>query len=111
MTAEVNNVADANAADIVDARREIVAELRGVLHRLVDELPGIELHTARRYLEYLRNVGNDPVYRAFMEAPLDDEPLTPEDIEAIREGEAEIARGDTVAWEDVEARLFGDRPS
>jgi hypothetical protein len=33
------------------------------LYRLVDELPESEPHAAKRYLEYLRNMG-DPVLRA-----------------------------------------------
>ena len=42
------------------------------LHRLVDELPKKELPVAKRYLEYLRNMG-DPFLRTLMEAPEDDE--------------------------------------
>ena len=48
------------------------------LHRLVDELPKKELPVAKRYLEYLRNMG-DPVLRSFMEAPEDDEEETEEE--------------------------------
>ncbi|MBI4493212.1 MAG: hypothetical protein HY690_10520 [Chloroflexi bacterium] len=66
------------------------------LHRLVDELPDGELHAAERFLEYLRNVGSDPVLRAFMAAPLDDEPLTDDEAAAICEAEEEIARGEVV---------------
>jgi hypothetical protein len=43
------------------------------LYRLVDELPESELHTAKRFLEYLRNMG-DPVLGAMLKAPEDDEP-------------------------------------
>lgn len=78
---------------------------KAALHRLVDELPAHELRAAERFLEYLRNVGTDPVLRAFMEAPLDDEPLTAEEEEAIREGEEDIACGDAAPWEEVRARL------
>ena len=52
------------------------------LHRLVDELPEEELHGAKRYLEYLRNMG-DPVLRALREAPIDDEPSSPEERTAL----------------------------
>jgi len=76
---------------------------REAVHRLVDELPDTLLPEIERYLAALRD---DPVLRAFMEAPEDDEPLTPEEIAAIEEGKAEIARGEGIPWETVEARLF-----
>lgn len=76
-----------------------------VLHRLVDELPEAEHHSARRFLEYLRNMG-DPVYRAYMEVPLDDEPLTPEEEVAIREGRAAYEAGETRPWEEVRDELL-----
>ncbi len=76
---------------------------REAVHRLVDELPDTLLPEIERYLAALRD---DPVLRAFMEAPEDDEPLTPEEIAAIEEGKAEIARREGIPWETVEARLF-----
>jgi len=75
------------------------------IHRLVDELPDEELHAALRYLEYLRDMARDPVLRAFLEAPLDDEPLTPEDEAAIREGREELARGEGIPLEELVERL------
>jgi hypothetical protein len=76
------------------------------LHRLVEELPECELHTAKRFLVYLRAVSTDPVLRAFLEAPEDDEPVTAEEETAIEEARAEMARGEGIPWEVVEARLF-----
>jgi hypothetical protein len=82
------------------------------LHRLVDQVPPSDLHAARRYLEYLRDraaglpaTAEDPVLRAFTEAPLDDEALSPEDIAAIDEGQAAAAAGDVRPLEDY----LGDR--
>ena len=75
------------------------------VHQLVDELPERDLHTAKRFLEYLRNC-SDPVLRAFLEAPLDDEPLTPEEAAAIREGHEELARGEGIPWEVARQRLL-----
>lgn len=60
------------------------------LHRLVDELPQGELGAARRYLEYLRNMG-DPVLRGLMQAPLDDEPQEDWERSAVTEAYADIA--------------------
>ena len=76
------------------------------LHQLIDDLPESVLPEAERFLESLR-AGDDPLLRALLEAPEDDEPLTPEDIAAIEEGKAEIARGEGIPWEVVRAQLFG----
>lgn len=75
------------------------------LHRLVDELPQSELHAARRFLEYLRNMRSDPVLRALMEAPEDDEPETPEERAAVREAWQEYLRGQARSWEKVRKEL------
>ena len=77
---------------------------KDVLHRLIDELPDSELETARRLLEPLR-AGDDPVLRAFLTAPDDDEPLTPEEIAEIEAARQEVARGDVVSWDEVKKRL------
>ena len=85
------------------------------LYRLVDALPEGETHAARRFLEYLRDAsrtgvadGDDPVMQAFMAAPEDDEPLTPAEEAAIREGEEALARGEVRPWEEIRAELLGD---
>ena len=70
------------------------------LHRLVDELPKKELPVAKRYLEYLRNMG-DPVLRTFMEAPEDDE----EETAMIEEARQEYLRGEARPWEEVREEL------
>jgi len=76
------------------------------LYQLIDELPEAELHTAERFLQYLRDKARDPLLRAFMEAPEDDEPLTEEDLRAIAEAEEELARGEGIPWEEVRKRLL-----
>jgi hypothetical protein len=76
------------------------------LHELIEELPESSVPAAGRYLESLRQASDDPVLLAFMEAPEDDEPLTPEDIAAIEEANAEIERGELIPWEEIKARLF-----
>lgn len=70
------------------------------LHRLVDELPKKELHSAKRYLEYLRNMG-DPVLKALMEAPEDDEEETEEERAAVAEAYKDLAAGKVISLEDV----------
>jgi predicted transcriptional regulator len=73
---------------------------RETLHTLVDDLPEAELSAARRFLEYLRRQA-DPLRSILDAAPLDDEPVTDEDLAAIREGLAEKARGEVVSHEEV----------
>jgi|TARA_B100000378_G_scaffold165293_1_gene133083 hypothetical protein len=73
------------------------------LHRLVDELPKKELPVAKRYLEYLRNMG-DPVLRSFMEAPEDDE----EETAMIEEARQEYLRGEARPWEEVREELASE---
>ena len=70
---------------------------RESLYRLIDALPECMWCEAERYLTGLNT--EDPVLRAFLLAPLDDEPLTPAEELAIAEGEAEIARGESIPWE------------
>ena len=77
---------------------------RDLVHHLIDELPDALLEEAARRLTDLRD---DRFLRAFLEAPEDDEPLTEEDIAAIEEGKAAIARGETSPLEDVARRVLG----
>jgi hypothetical protein len=60
---------------------------RAELHRLLDRIPPGEVATAKRFLESLA----DPVARALREAPLDDEPETPEEIAAVNAALADPA--------------------
>jgi hypothetical protein len=74
---------------------------RDDLRSLLDAIPDDRLPAARDALEQL----TDPVLLAFLNAPDDDEPLTDEDLAAIAEGRADIARGDTLPLADVLAEL------
>ena len=75
------------------------------LHRLVDELPENESHAAKRFLEYLRNMG-DPVLRAMLEAPEDDEPETEEERAAVAEAQEDFKAGRVVSHQELK-REFG----
>lgn len=82
---------------------------RDALRRLVDELPERELEAAARFLEYLRDSEpEDPFEHSLAEAPEDDEPLTPEDEEHIRQGLEEYRRGAGRPWEKVRKELAGE---
>lgn len=80
------------------------AKAKERLHRLVDQIPEGEVHTAERFLEYLANAG-DPVWRALMNAPEDDEPLSAEDREALEEGRRALAEGHVISDEELRAEL------
>lgn len=78
------------------------------LHRLVDTLPEGELHTAERFLEYLRDVPDaaDPVLWAHLHAPIDDEPDNDDVDGGLTEARAEMWAGKAVPHEEVK-RMFG----
>jgi hypothetical protein len=70
---------------------------RAEIHQIVDSLPEGQLAAAAPLA--------DPVLAAFLNAPIDDEPLSEEDEAAIAEGQAAIARGEVERWEKVRAQL------
>ncbi|MGI8553768.1 MAG: hypothetical protein ACR2PL_23710 [Dehalococcoidia bacterium] len=78
------------------------------LYRLIDRLPERVFPEAERLLQSLQIGDDDPLWRFFMDAPVDDEPLTPEDIAAIEESRAEIDRGEGIPWEVVRAQFLDD---
>ncbi len=82
----------------------MVSAHRKDLIELVEQLPEEELASARRYLQYLRDM-NDPLLRALREAPLDDEPVTEEDKRAIEEAREDFANGRTITTEELSRRL------
>ena len=80
------------------------AKAKEKLHRLVDQIPEGEVYTAERFLEYLASE-DDPLVRALMNAPEDDEPLSEADREALAEGRRTFAEGDVVSDEELRAQL------
>ena len=78
---------------------------RETLHDLVNRIPEHDLAAAQRYPEYL---AISPAYRAALSAPLDDEPVTAGDSEAIEKAVDEIREG-KVAPHDAILREFGLR--
>ncbi|MGQ9689210.1 MAG: hypothetical protein ACUVXF_10550, partial [Desulfobaccales bacterium] len=57
------------------------------LHRLVEALPDSDTLAAKRLLEYVLSKTGDPVLKAFLSAPEDDEPLDEEDLAHLEEAE------------------------
>lgn len=73
------------------------------LHQLVDELSDDDIDEARRCLECLC-AGEDPPLYTPETAPIDNEPLTPGDVEAIEEARRDIAAGNGIPHEEVMRR-------
>ena len=76
---------------------------RDVLDNLADRIPEPDLVAAKRYLEYL---ATSPAYHAALAAPLDDEPVTEGDAEAIERSITEIRAGNGIPHEEI-LREFG----
>jgi hypothetical protein len=70
------------------------------LRDLVERLPERQIPEAVRRIEELA-AEEDPVLRAFLEAPEDDEPLTEEEREAIAEADRDFAEGRTLSAAEV----------
>ena len=47
----------------------------------------------------------DPVWEAFKNAPLDDEPFTEEDKQAIKEANEDFAAGRGRSWKEIKEEL------
>jgi hypothetical protein len=77
---------------------------RATLHRLVDSLPEEDLSTAGRLLAGLA-VTADPVERALLSAPSDDEPDTDDDDGGLTEARQELARDEGISTEELEREL------
>lgn len=68
--------------------------------QLRERIEALSEEEASRALRLL-DLGADPVVAAFRDAPLDDEPLMPEEEAAIAEAQADIAAGRTVSLEEA----------
>jgi hypothetical protein len=77
---------------------------KDTLHQLIDGLSETQVDRAWQLLQPLRP-DTDPLVRALLEAPDDDEPLTLEDLTAIGEADADVANGNVVPWEEVRMRI------
>lgn len=71
------------------------------VRRLVELLPEKDLGAVERVLEGLIALEGDPLLRALAAAPLDDEPVTQEDIDAEAEADRAIAEGRLYTTEEV----------
>jgi hypothetical protein len=72
--------------------------------RVCDAPQRTTIAAAKRFLYYL-HATTDPVLRALLEAPPDDEPETEEERQAVHEAREELARGEVRTLEDVRREL------
>ena len=77
---------------------------RQALHRLIDDLPEQDLSVAIRILEALRAT-SDPVLRALMSAPLDDEPDQDDADSGLTEARHEAGEGKGLSHDEVKREL------
>jgi len=67
------------------------------LHELVERLPESEVATAERVIEALclsaPDLDNDPVLHMLYNAPMDDEPVTDDDLAAIQRSRDQYRNG------------------
>jgi hypothetical protein len=78
------------------------------LRALVDDLPEKKVYVALRFVENLQESEPDPVLVALRDAPVDDEPLTDEDLTALAESREDVARGRLTSDEEIRQRFLGD---
>lgn len=81
-------------------------DTKAELHRLVDALPEREVVVARRVLEALSAAAQDEAMYSLEDAPLDDEPTTPEEDAGVAEAHEAIARGDMLSAEEAKRLLL-----
>lgn len=73
---------------------------RDELHSIVDAILEENLTAAREALARLA----DPVWMAMLSAPIDDEPLTEDDLKAIAEGREDARYGRTITLDELMAQ-------
>lgn len=72
--------------------------------RLIDKLPEDVLGAAQEYLEFLQ-YRSDPLLRALLSAPEEDEPISPEEEAAVEEGRQALARGEVITDDELRRKL------
>ena len=76
------------------------------IHQLVEDLPESDLETVKRVLEGLSALSSANLVKAALaNAPVDDEPVTAEEAQAIEEGERDVGAGRVVSADEARVRL------
>lgn len=82
------------------AERVTVPVAMTAKQQLRERIEGLSEEEAAETLRLLDR-RKDPVMRFFDDAPLDDEPVTPEEEALVQEARDEIARGETIPLEEL----------
>ena len=85
----------------------VTSVYRKTLHRLVDMLPEGDLDAAQRVLRGFLGSDRDPLLLALLKAPVDDEPVTAEDLIAEAEADVDIAARRLSSHEEARRNLLG----
>ena len=72
---------------------------------LIDDLSDNELDAVRQYIQSL-HPSDDPVASALADVPVDNEPVTGDDLSAIEESDADIDAGRVISMEQLK-REYG----
>ena len=75
-------------------------------HELIERLPDSQIVTAVRFLEFMML---DPVSRSLATAPLDDEPLTEEEEQALNASKEWFKHNQGISHDEILAE-FGLKP-
>jgi len=78
---------------------------REEIYRLVDSIPEDKLPDIKKLLKHAIEDDYDPVLHALANAPLDDEPVTEEEEERIRQADDDFKHGRTVSMDEVKKEL------
>lgn len=73
------------------------------LRQAVEDLSELEAEDTLAYIARRRE--RDPVFEAFDNAPLDDEPVTEEEERALEESRAAYRRGETYTLDEIKREL------
>jgi hypothetical protein len=81
--------------------RSLAMTAKEKLRATVEELSETEAADALGYIASRRHGENDALGELLENAPLDDEPATPEEEEGLREAREQVARGDVISAEEI----------
>ncbi len=106
VTALLRSDSDAASLSSGAARNLTGATVCGVTakEKLRERVEGLSEEEAAKALRLL-DEREDPVVAAFRDAPVDDEPLTPEEEGALVEADRDIAAGRTISLEELKREL------
>jgi hypothetical protein len=80
--------------------------IREDIYQIVNELPESALPPLLQHLERLRAAERDPFLATLMNAPIDDEPTTPEEDAGTAEARRELARGEGRPLREIRDKLL-----